>query len=244
LCQACWRIELYGCDDCVGCGREKAIYLKTEKLCAACYKERMAAQALRRYAAQYTCPFPFNKRSFDRLIGAVDWTRVRERDNRRLHRFGRFLQRQEIAPPLSWEQLFALMPPLSATLRNIPKDIRRCLLDLGHLCAARGEIEPYEAYQVRRSMLAPIAQASQRVQALLRLFADWLGSRQMRPSAIHHHLEALVKFWQWCGSAQSIRRMRSTHRSSARISSDFIGNGAAGAAVLPRTVRATRRPHR
>lgn len=36
-------------------------------------------------------------------------------------------------------------------------------------------------------------------QPLLELFADRLGSRQMKPSTIRHHLEALAKFWKWCG---------------------------------------------
>jgi hypothetical protein len=34
-------------------------------------------------------------------------------------RFGRFLQREAVVSPLSWDPLFALMPPLPATLRNI-----------------------------------------------------------------------------------------------------------------------------
>lgn len=210
LCQACWRAQLYGYDDCIGCGRERPIYLKTEKLCAYCYKDRMAGQALRLYVERYACPFPLNRRLFHRLVAALDWTRVRERDNRRLHNFGKFLQQQEIISPLSWEQLFALMPPLPPTRRNIPKGIRRCLLDLGHLCAASGEIEPYQAYRLRRGMLAPIAVAPPRLQPLLQTFTDWLLSRQMKPSAIRHHLEAVAKFWRWCAE-RSIQAPHAVH---------------------------------
>ncbi|HEY6925494.1 MAG TPA: hypothetical protein VI653_18595 [Steroidobacteraceae bacterium] len=214
VCQPCWRIGLYGCDDCIGCGRENPIYLKHEKLCVACYKERISAHALRRYVEQYTCLFSFNKQLFDRLIAEVDWKQVPERDNRRLRSFGKFLQRHEITSP-------------------------QCLLDLGHLCAARDELEPYQAYRVRRAMLAPIARAPRRLQPLLQSFANWLESRQisrMRPGIISRHWPS---FGSGATSARSISPTKSTQPSSPRIYSGCIGDGSVGAAAAPHTVRAS-----
>lgn len=197
-CQPCWIRRQGSYAHCNGCGRYKLLRVKSCRLCSACYSDKNAAYALRRYVAQYTCPFAFNRELFDRLIARVDWTHVRERQNRRLHHLGKFLQQHEIAAPLSWEQLESVMPSLPRARRNIPKLIRMALLDIGHLAAERGEIEPYDDYAERRAARAPIAQASREIQPVLSAFADWLSSRQAKPSAIETHMRALAKFWRWC----------------------------------------------
>lgn len=198
LCHSCWRNGLNGCATCRGCGKYKMIYIKRATLCAPCYKNSIASQALRKYAAEYACPFSFNRRLFLQLIATLNWNQIRERDNRRLRYLGRFLQQHKLTAPLSWEQIFALMPPLPPTQRNIPKSVRTGLLDIGHMCAERGELEPYQHYIARRNALTPIAQAPQPLQPLLRSFYLWLVSRQAKLTTIHHHLEANSHFWRWC----------------------------------------------
>lgn len=104
----------------------------------------------------------------------MDRSHIRERQNRQLRHLGKFLQQHEITAPLSWEQLESLMPPLPRSKRNIPKLIRMALLDIGHLAAERGEIEPYDDYIAHRAARVPIAQAPSEIQPILIGFADWL----------------------------------------------------------------------
>jgi hypothetical protein len=199
ICQACWIKEHNGYALCRICGRYKLVRVKSRTVCASCDNDQSAARSLRRFVTQYTCPFAYNQRLFEQLIARVDLARVDERQNRRLRRLGRFLQQHEVIAPVSWEQIDALMPVLPPRAnRNKPKDIREALRDIGHLAAERGEIEPYDEYVTRRSARAPIAHAPLGIRPVLSLFADWLGSRQTKPSAIEHHLRALAQFWQWC----------------------------------------------
>lgn len=199
ICQACWIKEHNGYARCRSCGRYKLVRVKSRTVCASCDNDQSAARSLRRFVTQYTSPFAYNKRLFEQLIERVDLARVDERQNRRLRRLGRFLQQHEMIAPVSWEQIDALMPVLPPRAnRNKPKDIREALRDIGHLAAERGEIEPYDEYVTRRSARAPIAHAPLGIRPVLSLFADWLGSRQTKPSAIEHHLRALAQFWLWC----------------------------------------------
>jgi hypothetical protein len=90
------------------------------------------------------------------------------------------------------------MPPLPPSHRYIPKMIRSSLLDIGHMCAKRGELEPYPQYIARRNALAPIAHAPPLLQPLLHSFSNWLCSRQAKFTTIRHHLAAASTFWLWC----------------------------------------------
>jgi hypothetical protein len=204
-CEPCWARRQRSYGHCRRCGRNKQIRLKTGLLCASCYHDELAAGALRRYVSGYTCRFVFNRTHFTRLTARIDWTQVRERQNRRFRYIGKFLQEHELASPRSWDQLVSLMPPLGTSNRNIPKQIRMSLLDIGHIAAERGEIEPYAQYLERRAWHTPIARAPQEIQPLLVSFADWLNARQTKCSALEHRLRVLAKFWQW-SFARSITR--------------------------------------
>jgi hypothetical protein len=196
-CAACWarRQRHYG--RCTRCARYKQIRLIARGLCAACHHDQIAARALRRYLSHYTCRFLFNRKHFNRLTSRIDWSTVREKHNRRLRYIGNFLEEHELPSPLTWESLISLMPPLRGSNRNVPKQIRRSLLEIGHLAAERGEIEPYVEYLQRRAWQAPMARAPQLIQPLLNAFADWLVARQSKPSVLEHHLRRLEKFWHW-----------------------------------------------
>ncbi|MGZ3627770.1 MAG: hypothetical protein ACXVDN_08895, partial [Ktedonobacteraceae bacterium] len=99
---------------------------------------------------------------------------MNKQTKRKFHSFGRFLQTQPLNEPLTWEAIEVLLPPLGPTHRNGPKLIRACLLELGHLLAARGELETRETYIDRRYALAPIGQAPLQLQALMCRYATWL----------------------------------------------------------------------
>jgi site-specific recombinase XerD len=158
----------------------------------------MASRSLSKYVADYTCSSSFNRKLFEQLVSTLDWNQIRATDDRRLRCLGRFLQQHKITAPLTWEHIFSLMPPLPPTHRNVPKMIRKALLDIGHMCAERGELEPYQQYIARRNALAPIAHAPLPLHPLLYVFSNWLRSRQAKATTIHHHLAAVSTFWLWC----------------------------------------------
>jgi len=218
LCHRCWSFRRHGYASCCACHRYKPVYVKSQGICKACYHDSLAATSIERYVARYACRFSFSRELFLRLVQSTDPKRVREVHRRRLYYFGNFLQQHELKSPLTWEQIYSVMPALPPTRRNVPKAIRACLLALGELCAEQGEMESYQTYLARRASLAPIADAPRGIQPDLRAFADWMASRQMRPASIHHHLEALARFWRWCGG-RGVTRAREVH---AALVDDYL----------------------
>jgi len=117
--------------------------------------------------------------------------------NQRLQSFGRFLQTHQFREPLDWEVIEAVVLTLEPS-RTMKEILRICLLTLGHLLAARGEIESREALLERRRSLAPIEPAPEAIQPVLRRYITWLAERKATASNVHQHLVALVSFWTWC----------------------------------------------
>jgi hypothetical protein len=218
ICNACWREERNGRRICSRCNQLKVIHVKAERLCKQCYKDRVAPQALHSYLAGYTTPYPYNKTLFDLLATTIDWGSVHQKTDRKFRAFGRFLQRQQFNEPLSWEQLEEALPSLGRTNRNQPKQIRACLLDLGHLLAAKGKLESWETYIARRNALSPIKQAPGGMQALLHRYATWLRQRRTVPANVRDHLEALASFWSWCEQ----RGIRSPEEVQAALMNDYL----------------------
>ncbi len=218
ICQACWRQERNGRGICLGCHRLKVFAVKAERLCKQCYKDRLAPEVLRRYVADFTTPYPYNKVLFDLLAATIDWESVNAKLHQKFRVFGRFLQAQRFSEPLSWEQIEAALPPLGPTKRNQPKQIRACLLDLGHVLAAKGRLESRETYIARRNALLPIKQAPQRLQTLLHRYTTWLWERRTVPSNVRDHLEALAAFWSWCEQ----RGIQSAEEVQASLISDYL----------------------
>ena len=218
ICNACWREERNSRRICLGCNKLKVIHVKVEGLCKQCYKDHLAPQALHSYLAGYTTPYLYNKTLFDLLATTIHWDSVNQKTDQKFRAFGRFLQMQQFNEPLSWEQLEEALPSLGRTNRNQPKQIRACLLDLGHLLAASGKLESWETYIARRNALSPIKQAPGRMQALLYRYTTWLWQRRTVPANVRDHLEALASFWSWCEQ----RGIRSPEAVQAALINDYL----------------------
>jgi hypothetical protein len=198
ICPACWKVERYGRGRCRRCHQLKVIYVQAQYLCKPCYADDRAPKVLRDYVANFTTPYRYNKTLFDRFLLTIDWASVTATLNRRLRAFGRFLQTYPLSEPLTWEAIEEALPTLGPTNRNVPKQIRACLLDLGHLLAAQGTLESREAYIDRRHALLPMARAPEEARVCLQRYTRWLWERQTAASNVRDHLEALVAFWSWC----------------------------------------------
>jgi integrase len=153
---------------------------------------------LRKYIVGFTSPYPYNTVLFDQLATSIDWNAVDENRVRQFRVFGRFLQTHKFSRPLTWEAIEEALPPLQHAQRRKPKMIRSCLLDLGHLLVARGEMESREAYTRRRNALGYIQQAPEYIRPLLQRYAAWLWERQTVMRSVGSHLKVLASFWSWC----------------------------------------------
>lgn len=198
ICPSCWRHEHNGRGLCARCNQLKPIHVMAERLCKHCYADTLAPKALRKYLASYRTPYPYNRTLFDLLVAIIDWESVTEKVDRRFRSFGRFLQAQQLEEPLTWEAIDTALPELGATSRNVPKQIRACLLDLGYLMAAQGQLESREVYIAKRNAMSPMTRAPEHLQGLLHRYAAWLWERQTVPASVRDHLEALGAFWLWC----------------------------------------------
>jgi site-specific recombinase XerD len=76
--------------------------------------------------------------------------------------------------------------------------VRACLFELGHLLAARGEIEPRTSYIERQRAIRPIERAPAAIQPLLREFTAWMLERRYGLRGVQQNLANLAAFWQWC----------------------------------------------
>lgn len=197
ICNACWRKELYGLVPCTLCAQPKVIYQKSLGLCKQCYKNCRARQSLRDYAVNFDTPYPHNKGLFNLLITTVEWESVEEKVNRRFRAFGRFLQTYQFPQPLTWETIEEALPELGLTNRTNPKLIRFCLLELGHLLAARNKLESRETYIASRFALQPIQSTAPELQGLLHRYATWLWEHKTAPATVRDHCEDLAAFWYW-----------------------------------------------
>ncbi len=218
ICNACWREERNGRRICSGCNKLKVIHVKAERLCKQCYKDHLAPKALRRYVADFTTPYPYNQVLFELLATTIDWEAVDQHTDRKFRAFGRFLQTQQFNEPVTWEHIEAALPFLGPTNRNQPKQIRACLLDLGHVLAAKGQLESWETYLARRNALSPIKQAPEAMQVLLHRYTTWLLERRMVPANVRDHVEALASFWTWCEQ----RGIRSPEEVQAALVNDYL----------------------
>lgn len=105
--------------------------------------------------------------------------------NQRLQSFGRFLQTHQFREPLDWEVIEAVVLTLEPS-RTMKEILRICLLTLGHLLAARGEIESREALLERRRSLAPIEPAPEAIQPVWAAISPGSRSeRQLHPTYIN-----------------------------------------------------------
>ncbi len=218
ICPACWTAERNGRGICSACNKLKVIWVKTEHLCKQCYKDHLAPNTLRRYVAEFTTPYPYNKVLFDLLVTTIDWKSVNEKTHQQFRSFGRFLQQQQLKEPLTWETIEEALPALGPTNRTFPQLIRSCLLELGHLLAARGELESRDAYIERRYALSPLKRTPEHMQELLGRYVDWLRERRTTLSSVRDHLKILAPFWSWCEQ----RDIQSPEEVQASLINDYL----------------------
>jgi len=191
-------LERKGQHICAGCGKLKVIHFEQQQLCKQCYKEHGAKKALERYVTDYVTPFPYNKELFDLLVTTIDWEAVTQKMDRKIRAFGRFLQTCEFNAPLTWESIEQALPTLGPTHRTQPKQVRACLLDLGHLLAATGKLEKREDYITRRNALSLLKHMPVYIQPTMDRYVAWLWEQRNAPLAIRQHLGLLAPFWKWC----------------------------------------------
>src|SRR5437763_110241 len=134
---------------CAKCGKVKVIFQKSADLCRACYNTSLAPKELRKYVANFTIPYTYNQFLFNLLVAAIDWQNVTTGNVRKFKYIGRYLQTRQIREPLTWEDIDALLPEIGPEKPAIPKFVRAGLLDIGHLLAARGELERWDEYVAR-----------------------------------------------------------------------------------------------
>lgn len=199
LCFACMKEERNGISECAGCKKIKVIHIKKVHLCLLCYQNSIAPKSLRRYVETFSSPYSVNKTLFELLATTIKWESVTERKNEGFRRVGKFLQEHEFTQPPTWEQIEGAMPPLGPTNRNVPKQIRAHLLIIGHLLAAKNQMESREDYVLRRFALQPIRRAPKDIQHVLCSFTTWLlNKRRTRELSVRLYLHSLTHFWSWC----------------------------------------------
>ncbi len=136
-----------------------------------------------------------------RSLGSYTTSRIgfaRLAPERHIGVFGHFLQTHKFNEPLTWEAIEEALPPWKRGQDGKRNDVRSCLLDLGHLLVARGEMESREIYTKRRTALAPIQQAPEHIRPLLQRYAVWLWERRVVADTVRRHLDTLSSFWSWC----------------------------------------------
>lgn len=198
ICRPCYDAGKRGLGECSRCGENKKIEHKQQQLCKLCDKETKAAESLRKYSTSYMTLYAYNTRLFNLLISRIDWDDVPEKVNRRLRAFGKFLQAHPLPEPLTWEAIEDNLPWLPPTNRNVPKQIRASLLDLGHALAAAGLLETREVYLARRRELNLVEKASAFIRPLLHDYRVWLHDRQTTSENVINHLDKVIAFWSWC----------------------------------------------
>jgi hypothetical protein len=172
--------------------------VKGKQLCKHCYQDYLAPKVLQRYVDDFTTPYSYNTALFDLLASTIVWESVTEKEDRKFKVFGRFLQTQKLSEPLTWTTIVEALPTLGSTNRTQPKLVRACLLELGHLLVASGQLESWEDYVANRSALQPIKRAPEAMQGFLHRYTAWLWERRTAPSNVRDHLQVLSSFWLWC----------------------------------------------
>lgn len=202
FCKTCYEHGLSKIGVCQRCSKSKSIRVKSKGICRQCSQEVLATNSLRKYVAGFTTSYSYNKSLFDLLTSKITWDSVTAVIERRFRAFGRFLQKKPIKNPLSWEIIREALPPFNGTKgRNNIKFVRSCLIDCGHLLAARGEMESREAYSLRYYALLPIKSAPVSAQPILRRYTEWLEDERLCTMVnIRDHLEAILSFHTWCAA--------------------------------------------
>lgn len=198
ICLADYLARKNGYGTCIGCGKEKQIWVKKNGArCRYCYKNYCARQSLMKFVDEYR---GLNRDHFNDLIATIDMNNVDEKLNRRMRAFGKFFQTLTLPVPLTWESIEEAMPALGSKKVNRVNTIsmRSCLLDLAHLLVARGLLEKKEDYLARRRLQHNIALAPARFREPVRSYTGWLAKLKNSPATALSNLVSLNPFLWWC----------------------------------------------
>ncbi len=199
ICRRCWREAHYERKLCQGCQRLKLIPDQKRSLCAECVEHRHAPERLKRFLADYSTAYPYNRLLFELLASNIDWKALTHERYNRYRRLGIFLQEHQLREPLTWETIYALLADLKPTRNPIIQDIREALLELGDLLSASSKLESRSSYLAKRHALLPINNAPAPFQPVLHRYASYLLSRRgITTGASHEILDVLVGFYNWC----------------------------------------------
>jgi len=111
--------------------------------------------------------------------------------------FARFLEHHEIPSPLTWDTVDMQPPSTFKGGLSVKRKARYCPRAVVHLLSEWGELESREDYILMRRAMRLIDTAPAPIQGLLREFAVWERSRQMKLHSLRSTLFELVKFWKW-----------------------------------------------
>ncbi len=96
--------------------------------------------------------------------------------------------------------------------------IRGCLLEVGYLLAAKGQMESRETYIATRNALGPLKFVPPHLQERVERYTDWLWERKLTPATIRELLAALASFWTWCGQ----REVQSPEQVSGGLVTEYL----------------------
>lgn len=199
ICLPCYLARQNGVAVCIGCGKEKVIWvMKGGARCRYCYKDHAAPRSLKKFVDEYQ---GFNRKYLTDLLEPIK-TAIDEKTNRRFRGFGKFLQQVTLADPLTWESVDEVMPAFVSKKQTNIKNIRSCLLDLAYLHVSQGKLEKREDYLARRIVQNLVTQAPKHFQDQLRDYVDRRTTLKHAPSTMRYDLVSINPFLRWCDARQ------------------------------------------
>src|SRR5260370_21849224 len=217
ICEPCLDLERNGRAVCTQCNKVKVIHRKTD-LCKSCYHDQLAPKRLSKYVESFTAPTSFNTMLFQLLATTIDWPKVISQTVRRFHAFGAFLQTHRFHEPLTWQIIEDTCSMLRPANQSRIRLIRGCLLEVGYLLAAKGQMESRETYIATRNALGPLKFVPPHLQERVERYTDWLWERKLTPATIRELLAALASFWTWCGQ----REVQSPEQVSGGLVTEYL----------------------
>src|SRR5258708_6099127 len=217
ICEPCLDLERNGRAVCTQCNKVKVIHRKTD-LCKSCLQDHLAPKRLSKYVESFTAPTSFNTMLFQLLATTIDWPKVISQTVRRFHAFGAFLQTHRFHEPLTWQIIEDTCSMLRPANQSRIRLIRGCLLEVGYLLAAKGQMESRETYIATRNALGPLKFVPPHLQERVERYTDWLWERKLTPATIRELLAALASFWTWCGQ----REVQSPEQVSGGLVTEYL----------------------
>lgn len=197
ICPGCAHREHAITGTCAGCGKRKRFTNKLRALCAGCAMNRSAPGMVRKFLREFQSPFPGSQEAFEILAETVVPDTTNFRKAQQILRFGRYLQTQELAQPLTWDELDRAASTLPSR-KTAAQDVRGCLLTVGHLLANAGRIESRRDYLAQRKLSLRIANAPSILLPALPSFAEWSLRRKTTCKQVLAQVNSICALCDWC----------------------------------------------